>query len=146
MYGKLKNIKREIFQMKNKKPLWITLIALDVSITIALLVISIVMLSQTVGKTAAEIRAATGFIGYLQNHTTFYFLLFVLPLFLLLAANIIFLVIYVRKSTKAEPVQMNELTEEQKAELRKQILADLQKQQMAANQSTEPVENPTDKE
>lgn len=127
--------------MKNKKPLWITLIALDVAITIALLVISIIMLSQTVGKTAAEIRAAKGFIGYLQNHTTFYFLLFVLPLFILLAANIIFLVIYVRKTTKAEPVKMDELTEEQKAELRKQILADLQKQK-----TSETVENPSNQE
>lgn len=127
--------------MKNKKPLWITLIALDVAITIALLVISIIMLSQTVGKTAAEIRDAEGFIGYLQNHTTFYFLVFVLPLFILLAANIIFLVIYVRKTTKAEPVKMDELTEEQKAELRKQILADLQKQK-----TSETVENPTNQE
>jgi uncharacterized membrane protein len=115
--------------MKNKKPLIIALVAIDVVITITLLVISIVMLANTVGKTAAEILNAKGFIGYLQNHTTFYFCLFVLPLFILLAANIIGLVIYVRKTAKAEPVKVNDLTEEQKAELRKQILADLQKEQ-----------------
>ena len=115
--------------MKNKKPLWITLIVLDVAITIFLLVISIVMLANTIGKTAAEIRAATGFIGYLQNHTTFYFLLFVLPLFILLVANIVALVIYVRKSSKKEPVKMNDLSEEQKQILRQQILEELNKKQ-----------------
>ncbi len=123
--------------MKNKKPLIITLIAIDVVITISLLVISIVMLANTVGKSAAEILSAKGFIGYLQNHTTFYFCLFVLPLFFLLAANIIGLVIYVRKTTKSEPVKVNDLTEEQKAELRKQILADLQKQQAEQTAATE---------
>lgn len=115
--------------MKNKKPLIITLVCIDVAITVTLLVISIIMLANTVGKTAAEILSATGFIGYLQNHTTFYFCLFVLPLFILLALNIVGLVVYVRKTTKSEPVQMNELSEEQKAELRRQILADLQKEQ-----------------
>lgn len=112
----------------NKKYLWITLVAIDVCITVALLVISIIMLAKTVGKSAADIKNATGFIGYLQNHTTFYFCLFVLPLFILLALNIIGLVIYVKKTAKSEPVKVNDLSEEQKAELRRQILADLQKE------------------
>lgn len=112
--------------MKNKKVLYLVLIALDVIITVSLLVISIIMLSQTIGHTASEIASHTGFIGYLQNHTTFYFCLFVLPLFILLAVNIIGLVIYVKRSTKAEPVQLNELSNEQKELLKKQILKDLQ--------------------
>lgn len=112
--------------MKNKKVLYLVLIALDVIITVSLLVISIIMLSQTIGHTASEIATHTGFIGYLQNHTTFYFCLFVLPLFILLAVNIIGLVIYVKRSTKAEPVQLNELSNEQKELLKKQILKDLQ--------------------
>ena len=81
--------------MKNKKPLFIAIIALDLALTIFFLVISIIMLAQTVGKTPAEIAANDGFIGYLQNHTTVYFLGFVLPLFVLLAGNIIGLVIFV---------------------------------------------------
>lgn len=113
--------------MKNKKYLYIAFIAIDVIITISLLVISIVMLSQTVGKSAAEIKSATGFIGYLQNHTTFYFCLFVLPLFILLALNIVGLVIYVRKSTKSEPISLNSLSEEQKAAIKKQLMEDINK-------------------
>ncbi len=114
--------------MKNKKPLIIALVAIDVVITITLLVISIVMLANTVGKSAAEILNAKGFIGYLQNHTTFYFCLFVLPLFILLAANIIGLVIYVKKTTQTEQVKVSDLSEQQKAELMKQLQSDLLKQ------------------
>lgn len=114
---------------KNKKPLIISLVIADVAITITLLVISIIMLSQTVGKSAAQIKASKGFIGYLQNHPTIYLVTCVIPLFLILAANIISLVFYVKKVTKAEPIQMSELSDEQKNELKKQILADLQKQQ-----------------
>ena len=69
-----------------------------------------------------------GFFGYLRNHTTFYFCLFVLPLFLLLAANIVGLVLYVRKSTKAEPIQRNQLSDEQKAQLRKELMEELKEQ------------------
>lgn len=124
---------KDFFHMKkNKKPLIISLVIADVAITITLLVISIIMLSQTVGKSAAQIKAAKGFIGYLQNHPTIYLVTCVIPLFLILAANIISLVFYVKKVTKAEPIQMSELSDEQKNELKKQILADLQKQQETA--------------
>jgi hypothetical protein len=111
--------------MKNKKPLFIALIALDLALTIFFLVISIIMLANTVGKTPAEIAANTGFIGYLQNHTTVYFFGFVLPLFVLLAANIIGLVLFVKKTSKSEPTQLNDLSEEQKEALRQELLKDL---------------------
>lgn len=114
--------------MKNKKPLIITLIALDVGITVFLFVLSIIMLAQTAGKTAAEIEAATGFIGYLQQHPLVYGLTCVVPLFILLAFNIIFLVIYVKKTAKKEPVKVNDLTDEQKEALRQELLKDLQNQ------------------
>jgi hypothetical protein len=130
--------------MKLNKILRIGLVVLDVAITLFLLVISIIMLVKTLTMSTPEILSdynKATFIGFLQNNSLFYFLVFVLPLFILLAANIIFLVIYVRKTTKAEPVKMDELTEEQKAELRKQILADLQKQK-----TSETVENPSNQE
>ena len=111
--------------MKNKKPLFIALIALDLALTIFFLVISIIMLANTVGKTPAEIAANTGFIGYLQNHTTVYFFGFVLPLFVLLAANIIGLVLFVKKTSKSEPTQLNDLSDEQKEALRQELLKDL---------------------
>ena len=85
------------------------------------------MLASTVGKTPAEIiaNADNGLIGYLQNHTTFYGLVFVVPLFLLLAGNIVGLVIYVRKTTKSEPTQLDDLSAEQKEALRQELLKDL---------------------
>ena len=113
--------------MKNKKPLFIAIIALDLALTIFFLVISIIMLAETVGKTPAEIQAnaQNGLIGYLQNHTTVYGLAFVVPLFVLLAANIIGLVIYVKKTSKSEPTQLDDLSEEQKEALRQELLKDL---------------------
>ncbi len=112
--------------MKNKKPLWIALISLDVIITVALFVISILMLAN-VSKTTAQRQVMTGFIGWLVNlKPLVYGLAFVVPLFILLAINIVGLVIYVKKSTKREPVQVNDLTEEQKEALRQELLKDLQ--------------------
>ena len=111
--------------MKNKKPLFIALIALDLALTIFFLVISIIMLAETVGKTPAEIAANDGFIGYLQNNTTVYGLGFVVPLFVLLAGNIVGLVIYVKKTSKSEPTQLDDLSEEQKEALRQELLKDL---------------------
>lgn len=114
---------------KSKKALFIVLFGLDLAITLFLLVVSIIRLVKLSYRTTAEILAAKGFFGYLRNHTTFYFCLFVLPLFILLAANIVGLVIYVRKSAKSEPVQRNQLSDEQKAQLRKELRAELQEDQ-----------------
>lgn len=111
--------------MKYKKPLLIALITVDVAITVFLFIISIIMLAKTATtQSRADIDPNT-FIGYLQLHTTFYLWVFVVPLFVLLAANIIGLVIYVRRSAKKEPVKVNDLTDEQKEELRKELLKDL---------------------
>ena len=116
----MKNLK------KSTKVLIITGIALDVAITVFLFTISIIMLAKTAGKTANDIENATGFIGYLQKHPLVYGLAFVVPLFLLLAGNIIGLVIYVKKTSENKPVQVNDLSEEQKEALRQELLKDLQ--------------------
>lgn len=110
---------------KAKKPLLITLLVIDIIATLGLAVFNIIMLANTVGKTAAEIITAEGYIGYLQNNPTVYLVSYVIPLFVLLAGNIIGLVIYVRKSTKKEPIKVNDLSDEQKEALRKQLLEDL---------------------
>ena len=117
-----------LLTMKIKKPLFIAIIALDLGLTIFFLVISIIMLANTVGKTPAEIaaNANNGLIGYLQNHTTVYGLGFVVPLFLLLALNIVGLVIFVKKTSKSEPAKLDDLSEEQKEALRQELLKDLQ--------------------
>lgn len=126
----------EGFHMKKQnKIVYIVAVALDMAITIALLVISLMMLiksSSLKSDELAQIKASNGegfgFIGYLIAHTTMYFCAFVLPLFILLAVNIVGLVIYVRKETKAEPVKISDLNDEQKEALRKEILADLNKE------------------
>ena len=110
---------------KFKKPLLIALLVLDIVATLGLAVFNIIMLANTVGKTAAEIITAEGYIGYLQNNPTVYLCAYVIPLFVLLAGNIVALVIYVRKSTKKEPIKVNDLSDEQKEALRKQLLEDL---------------------
>ena len=118
----MKNLK------KSTKVLIIAGIALDVAITVFLFTISIIMLAKTAGKTANDIENATGFIGYLQKHPLVYGLAFVVPLFLLLAGNIIGLVIYVKKTSENRPiqVQVNDLSEEQKEALKQELLKDLQ--------------------
>ena len=115
--------------MKNyKKPLFITLISLDVIVTIFLFVLSIIMLANA-GKTDAERQAMTGFIGWLVNLEAWvYGVAFVVPLFVLLAVNVVGLVIYVKRATKKEPVKVSDLTDEQKEALKKELLQDLNKE------------------
>ncbi|MCR5078451.1 MAG: hypothetical protein K6B65_00780 [Bacilli bacterium] len=111
--------------MKNKKALWITLIVLDVLITGFLFVISIIMLASTVGLEPGSVPDTSTFIGYLQANTNVYLGAFVIPLFVLLAANIVGLVIYVRKTTKREPVTVNDLSADQMEALKAELLKDL---------------------
>lgn len=112
--------------MKNKKPLFITLLALDAVLTLGLSVFNIIMLANVVGKDIQDIVATGGFFAYLaQNATNVYLPAFVIPLFVLLAGNIILLVWYVRKSTKKEPVKVDDLTDEQKEALRRELLEEL---------------------
>ena len=113
--------------MKNKKVLWIALISLDVVVTIFLFVVHIIMLANVVNKTREQIAQLTGLVGTLANNTGLYLGLFVIPTFVILAANIIGLVIYVRKQTKKEPIKVNDLTDEQKEALKKELLEDLNK-------------------
>lgn len=114
--------------MKNKKPLWIALISLDVIITVALFVISIIMLANASKSEAERALMPEGFVKWLVYYLKpwQYGLMFVVPLFVLLAVNIVGLVIYVKRSTKKEPVQVDDLTEEQKEALRQELLKDLQ--------------------
>ena len=114
---------------KYKNPLFIGLIALDVGITVFLFVISIIILA-TIGSAHQNVQEAieksSGLIKYLLQHSTFYLCVFVIPLFVILAANIVGLVIYVRKTSKQEPAKLDDLSEEQKEALRQELLKDLQ--------------------
>ena len=135
-----------------KKTLYIIAVAVDVVITVALLVISLMMLIKSGSLSSNELASIKasggegyGFIGYLIAHTTTYFCAFVLPLFILLAINIVGLVIYVRKETQKEPIKVHDLSNEQKEALRREILADLQKDQTKEEKSDAKEETKEDK-
>ena len=114
---------------KTKKILFFVGLGVDVAITVFLFVVAIIMLA-TMPKTQVAMEHAIEengpFIGYLQQHSTLYLLTCVVPLFLLLGANIVFLVLYVRKLSKKPEVAVDDLNEEQKAALRAELLKELQ--------------------
>lgn len=118
--------------MKNKfKILIIAGIAVDIVVTVFLFVISIIMLAMIgkYGDPSGAAANASGLILFLLKNTNVYFWAFVFPLFILLAANIIGLVFYVRKTSAKEnaPTKLDDLSEEQKEALRQELLKDLMK-------------------
>ena len=115
--------------MKNKKILWICLGALDVAIVGFLFVIHVIMLAKVIGKDPIQVAALAEeptLIGFLAGHLNVYGFAFVLPLFLILAANIVGLVLYLRKNLKQGKITASDLTEEEREALKKELLKDLQ--------------------
>ena len=125
---------------KAKKILIFAGLGIDVAVTIALFVIAIIMLatmpsSRIDAHNATEINGP--FIGYMQAHPTVYFWSCVFPLILLLVANIVILVLFIRKFTKKKEVAVEDLNEEQKAALRAELLKELQGESKEAEKSDE---------
>ena len=117
--------------MKNlKKPLIIAGLVLDVGVTVFLFVISIMILAKVIP--AATINEAINasrnmpLIHFLLKNPTVYLVGFVIPLFVLLALNVVGLIIYVKKTSGVKPAQLDDLSEEQKEALRQELLKDLQ--------------------
>ena len=114
-----------------KKILWISLGVLDVGVVTFLFVVHIIMLTIVMSRTPEQIQeyaaSGSGLFPYLAGHNVVYGVGFVLPLFVILAANIVGLVLYVRKATKKQPVTINSLSEEEKEALKKELLEDLNK-------------------
>ena len=114
---------------KYTKHLLIALVVVDVAVTTFFLVLSIMILAKVVpAKTLNEaINNSDGLVkAILQMKPVASFFAFVLPMFLVLAGNIVGLMIYVRKTTKKEPAKLQDLSEEQKEALRQELLKDLQ--------------------
>ena len=111
--------------MKNKKALWIALIAVDVAVTIFLFTIHIIMLVEVLSKTPEQMRATGGFIGFLENNPNVYGWVFVLLTFLILAGNIVGLVFYIRKISKTKEVSVDDLSDEEKQKLLAQIAGEI---------------------
>ena len=110
---------------KNKKILYISLFALDIALTIALFIISIIMLVK-MPQTQTDRDNATGIIGYFVKNPTVFLVSVVLPLFILLGVNIYVMIWYVRKQNKAKKVEVSDLSDEDKAKLRAELMKDLQ--------------------
>ena len=130
--------------MKNKKVLWIILGVVDVLVVTFLFVVHIIMLSSIIGKDAAQVQSMANdgsFVGYLVGNLNVYGFAFVLPLFLILAANVVALVLYIRKNVKKAEVKVSDLTDEEKEALRKELLADL-----SGEKKEEPKEEPKSEE
>ncbi|MCQ2770982.1 MAG: hypothetical protein MJ236_04200 [Clostridia bacterium] len=113
--------------MKNKKPLFITLISLDIALTIFLFVVSIIMLATMPSPQEKESLVVKDMITYFQKNPNVYLLVGVLPLFILLVVNIVFLIKFIKKSSEKKKVELNDLSDEEKEALRKELLKDLQK-------------------
>ena len=109
---------------KTKKVLFIALFCLDIVLTIALFVISIVMLA-TMPKDISTITGKEGMIQYFQKNPTVFLVTIVLPLFLLLFANIAIWVWYVKKVNKPKEAKLSELTDEEKEKLKQELMKDL---------------------
>lgn len=102
-------------------------LGLDVVVTVFLFVVSIIMLAtmpDEIVDAKAFYEANPGMITYFQAYPTTYLLSCVLPLVILLVANIILLVLYINKAGKRK-TELADLSEEQKAALRAELMKDM---------------------
>ena len=99
-------------------------LTVDFGATIFFFVISIIMIVKSVTGVKDDPRTL---IGYLQLNTTVYLCAFVIPLFVLLAINIVLLVLYVKKSAKKK-IEVDELSSDQIDALKAELLNDLKKE------------------
>ena len=113
---------------KAKKGLIIAGIAVDVLITIALTVFSVVILVNMPDSKYESLPADT-FLGYFQHNPIMILLLDVLPLTLLLVVNISIAIWYIKKTGKKpeekKSVSLNDLSDEEKAALKQKILQEM---------------------
>ena len=112
---------------KYKKPLFIALIVLDIALITFFLVLSIMILITVTTYKNDAVNHSSGLVkAILQMKPAVSFVAFVIPMFLVLAGNIVGLMLFVRKTTKKEPAKIEDLSEEQKEALRQELLKDLQ--------------------
>ena len=112
---------------KAKKALIIAGIAVDVLVTVALFVFSIVILINMPDSRFDSLPEDT-FLGYFQHNPEMILICDVLPLALLLVANISLAIWYIKKTGKKEEkkqVSLNDLSEEEKAALKQKILQEM---------------------
>ncbi|MFA6755843.1 MAG: hypothetical protein WCR97_05060 [Bacilli bacterium] len=108
----------------NKKILYTILFIIDISLIIFLFIVSIIML-VTMPDKIDPTQPATGFIDYLQKNSGVYLGCFVIPLFVLLVVNVIWLIYYVKKNSEKKKVELHDLSSEEKEKLKQELLKDL---------------------
>ena len=112
---------------KTKKALIIAGLALDILITIALFVFSVIILVNLPDNRFESLPEDT-FLGYFQHKPEMILVCDVLPLALLLVGNVCLVIWYLKKTNKKEDkkqVSLNDLTEEEKAALKQKILQEM---------------------
>ena len=112
---------------KNKKILLIAGIALDTVITIGLFVLSIVLLVHFNTTATADLLNEKGFLGWFAQKPNRIIYTVMVPLFALLAVNVVLLFLYVKNTSAKKKVELNELSDEQKEALKKELLKDINK-------------------
>lgn len=113
---------------KKKKILYISLFSLDMLLTLFLFILSIIILA-TMPKDAESLKNTTGMIGYLQKNPNLILGLIVVPLVLLLCVNVYVLVVYVKKHAKESRAELKDLSAEEKAKLKEELMKDLLKEE-----------------
>ena len=113
--------------MKNpqtKKILFIALFAVDILITAFLFVLSILLLVN-MPETTLDIPSKPEFFQFFYKNSWSIPVIIVVPLFLLLALNVLALFLYVKKTSEKKKVKLNELSADEKEALRKELMKDL---------------------
>ena len=78
---------------------------------------------------AKNLRDNGPFIGWLQNNSTPFLLIFVLPLFLILAVDVIYLIVYAVKRESSLTEAEREVIEEQaRKEAREEVLREMREE------------------
>lgn len=111
---------------KTKKALIIAGVAIDISITIALFVMSIILLVN-VPKEGQFNQAMdpTSFCGWFLTKPYRILLIVVLPLIILLALNVFITYRYFKETGEKKKVTLADLSDEEKEALRKKILEEM---------------------
>ncbi len=98
-------------------------------LTISIWVIATIQPPTNPNRAADNLRLNGEFIGWFQNHSVEFFLIIVLPLFLLLALDVTYLIIYATKRESALSASEQEAIREQaRREAREEVMRELQQE------------------
>lgn len=114
---------------KEKRNLLIGIGVIEAVLIIFCLVVSIIVLA-TLKDTNLANEANGPFISYLQNHPTVFFCAFVLPLFIILVVDGIYLIyLGVHKQGVLSDDEMDKIKEEAKKQAREEVLKEINKEE-----------------